>query len=145
MKKFFLSALAILFVSAPSFSQTSTAVKSDQLHVNASKFLKEYFPSDKTISSEVEHSGLEVKSFEVKLSSGVECTFNRDGDWVEVDGKRAIPSGFYPSSIDKYVSENGGGNKIIKIEKEHGGYDVSLTGDIEMHFSQEGKFVTYTD
>lgn len=88
-----------------------------------------------------------VSEYEVILTNGTEITFDRDGNWknVEVGGNATIPSALIPSQISEYVRANMSGQKIVGIEKERSGYDVELSNGIDMKFDKNGQFVRYDD
>ena len=66
--------------------------------------------------------------------------------WDKVDCNYiAVPSDLVPVAIAEYVKTNFAGTKIVKIDKEHGGYEVELSNDIELHFNSQGKLMYFDD
>lgn len=88
-----------------------------------------------------------ISDYEVILTDGTEITFDRNGNWenVEVGKNGTIPSAFIPSSIADYVRTNMSGQKIAGIEKERTGYDVELANGVDMKFDKNGNFVRYDE
>lgn len=86
-----------------------------------------------------------TSKYEVILTDGSEITFDRDGNWQEVETgiKGKVPEGFIPKSVADYVKKNQPGQKIVGIEKEHYGYDVELSNGVEMKFNRQGAFIRY--
>ncbi|MCX4264518.1 PepSY-like domain-containing protein [uncultured Duncaniella sp.] len=88
-----------------------------------------------------------VSEYEVILTNGAEISFDRDGNWknVEVGDNATIPSAFIPSLIAEYVKANMSGKKIVGIEKKRSGYDVELSNGVDIKFDKNGQFVRYDD
>lgn len=86
-----------------------------------------------------------VSDYEVILTDGSEITFDRNGNWkeIEVGLKSKVPSSLIPKGISDYVNKNMRGQKIVGIEKERSGYDVELSNGIDMKFDKAGRFVRY--
>ncbi|MDE7381051.1 MAG: PepSY-like domain-containing protein [Muribaculaceae bacterium] len=86
-----------------------------------------------------------VSEYEVILTDGTEITFDRNGNWdnVEVGSSGSIPPSFIPPSVAKYVKQFQPGQKIVGIEKERSGYEVELSNGVDMKFNKQGEFVRY--
>lgn len=88
-----------------------------------------------------------IDDYEVVLDNGCEVTFDRDGNWKEVEmrANMQVPSWFVPANIASYVKQKQNNAKIIGIERERSGYKVELANGIEMKFDKNGNFVKYDD
>lgn len=88
-----------------------------------------------------------VSEYEVILSDGSEITFDRDGNWkdVEVTNNKSVPSGFILKPIQDYVKANQKGTRIVGIEKKHNGYEVELSNGVDIKFDSSGNFKRYDD
>ncbi len=88
-----------------------------------------------------------VSDYEVILTDGTEISFDRNGNWdnVEVASSGAVPSAFVPSPIADYVRTNMAGARIVGIDKERSGYDVELSNGVEIKFDKDGRFLRYDD
>ncbi len=88
-----------------------------------------------------------VKDYEVILTDGSEVKFDRQGNWTEVESKRngSVPSFFVPKTISDYVKKNHSGQKIVSIDKERNGYEISLSNGIDIKFGKQGEFKRYDD
>ncbi len=86
-----------------------------------------------------------VSEYEVILNDGTEITFDRNGNWenVETGRSKSVPAAFIPEAIRKYISSNQPGTRVIGIDKERSGYDVELANGIDMKFDKAGKFIRY--
>lgn len=85
------------------------------------------------------------KEFEVVLKDGCEVTFDRDGNWlnVEMPKSKNVPDAFLPAGVKTFVQKSHKGEKIVGIERERGGYEVELSNGIELKFDRAGQFVRY--
>lgn len=88
-----------------------------------------------------------IDDFEVVLSDGSEITFDRDGNWkdIEVAANKSVPSAFVPAGVVTFVKNNQKNSKIVGIEKDRGGYTVDLANGVEIKFDKNGNFVRYDD
>lgn len=88
-----------------------------------------------------------VSEYEVILNDGTEISFDRDGNWdnVEVNNSKSVPASMVPQAIRAFVKAQHSGQRIVGIDKERRGYDIELSNGIEMKFNKEGKFLKYDD
>ena len=86
------------------------------------------------------------QELQLSLSDGIELEFNSKGEWIEIDCKnKAVPAIFIPNTIVKYMQKNYGGHKIIKIERDRKGYELTLENGLEVDFDQFGGFLKLSD
>ena len=88
-----------------------------------------------------------VTEYDVVLTDGSEISFDRNGNWkeVEVANNASVPAAFVPNTVSAYVKQNQKNAKIVGIEKTHKGYTVELSNGVEMKFNPNGKFLHYDD
>lgn len=88
-----------------------------------------------------------VSEYDVVLTDGSEITFDKSGNWKEVEVRAAasVPDAFVPAAIRTYVKQNQKNTRIIGIEKKRNGYEVELSNGVEMKFDSAGKFLRYDD
>lgn len=88
-----------------------------------------------------------VSEFDVVLNDGTEITFDKNGNWKDVEVKigSSVPSFFVPNAITNYIKNNQKKATVVGIEKNRSGYDVELSNGVEMKFNSEGKFIRYED
>lgn len=86
-----------------------------------------------------------VDQYEVILTDGTEVTFDRQGNWKDIETaiNKSVPKSMVPEEIRKYVSKVQPGTKIVGIEKESRGYEVELSNGVEMRFDRQCNFVKY--
>ncbi len=86
-----------------------------------------------------------VSEYEVILTDGTEITFDRDGNWdnVETSSAKSVPSAFIPKGISNYVEKNHKGARIVGIDKERSGYEIELSNGIDIKFNKAGEFQRY--
>lgn len=88
-----------------------------------------------------------VSEYEVVLTDGTEVTFDRNGNWenIEIGTNGRIPAAFVPAPISQYVKKTQKGAKIVGIDRESSGYEVELSNGIDMKFDKNGRFLRYDD
>lgn len=86
-----------------------------------------------------------VSEYEVILTDGTEISFDRDGNWynVETSAAKSVPAAFIPKGISNFVAKNHKGARIVGIDKERNGYDVELSNGIDIKFNKAGEFRRY--
>lgn len=88
-----------------------------------------------------------ISEYEVTLMDGTEISFDRNGNWdnVETNNAKAVPAGFIPKAISDYVAKNQPNTRIVGIDKERNGYDIELSNGVDIKFNKDGQFVRYDD
>lgn len=86
-----------------------------------------------------------ISEYDVVLTDGAEITFDKNGNWKEVEVKKngSVPDAFVPAQIKSYIKQNQKNSAVIGIEKNRSGYEVELANGVEMKFNTEGKFLRY--
>lgn len=115
-----------------------------KLPLVSKQFIKKHFPTEKISYVIIDVEGLS-SNFEVKLSSGKEIEFYKNGDWKEIDAKKeAIPEAILPEKILQYVKDNFEDDVfVVQIEKKILGIEVELSNKLEIDFTSKGKFIRY--
>jgi len=106
-------------------------------------FLSDHFGEAKPVHLKKKKEGRKGSEYTTYLDNGVKVKFDGSGDWKEVEAPRggAIPTSFIPQKIVDYVTANCAGQQINSIEKERFGFEVKLTGRLELEFSANGDFL----
>lgn len=79
--------------------------------------------------------------YEVILNDGTEIDFNSDGTIKEIDcGRSAIPEALVLKPIRDYVNSNFKGAKIVGMDVERGGYEITLSTGVDLKFDRAGNF-----
>ena len=86
-----------------------------------------------------------ANEYEVTLSDGTEISFDRAGNWenVETNKNKSVPATMIPKNIRDYVAKNHSGTRIVGIEKDRNGYEVELSNGIDIKFTKTGEFKKY--
>ncbi len=133
--------LAFIAIAAIcSTAQTGTAITQAQLPKEARNFISKYFSADKVrkVEKDMGHRGME---YEVDFISGAEVDFREDGNWKEVKAARgrAVPTAIVPAAISQYVKAKYAGQSIVKISLKRGGYEIKLSGGVELQLTKDAK------
>lgn len=86
-----------------------------------------------------------VTEYEVILTDGTEVTFDRAGNWreVEVSRGREVPKYFTPDALRNYVKKNHSSARIETVERKGSGYEVELSDGTDLRFDASGTFLRY--
>ncbi len=140
-----LGVLALVgFVTIPAMAGNDRPIPYEKLPAGAKTFISQHFAGQKV---SVVKSDKEIfdTSYEVIFANGAKIEFDRKGNWREVDCKyQAVPASIIPKAIADHVRTNHPGLTIQQIEKrKRGGYQVDLSGDIELRYDSSLRFVGY--
>ena len=138
-KNLIFALLALLFVQCD-HKDIVTQDKS-RLPQQAQDFIATYFPTEEvsyiTIDKEMVNT-----TYEVKFVGGTELSFDKNGEWSEVDCQRAaVPEGIIPTAIANYVRQNFSNEIITQIEKDKRQYEVHLSNGLELYFNRQGEYI----
>lgn len=122
------------------------SVSTANLPKNANKYINRYFSDQNVI--EVEKEFLD-NEYDVKLSSGIELTFNKRGHIIEIDApdnlalnEKTVRS-LLPGNAYEYLYKNKYSSNIETVKKTRQGYEVDLNDsvDTEIFFAKDGSLV----
>lgn len=135
----------VISASQPEAVVIQDEIPASQLPVAAKAFVKKYFPGQ-VIDYVVLDTDFDGDTYEMSLNNGVEIDFDLAGNWEKVDCYvDAVPDGIVPSPIAHFVKANYGGATIVKIDKEHYGYEIELSNGFELKFTADGQLLAYDD
>ena len=138
-----------LFAMQAAMAQDDVQITFDKLPAKAQSFVKTHFPKEEVASvwKDIEIEMLRVEDYTVALSNGTKVEFLPNGEWKEIKKSRGseIPASIIPSGIRDYVKKNYASSTIKDIKKKRYGYEVELTGDIDLEFNSKGKFLRVDD
>lgn len=140
--------ILVLALVAVQFAFAGDVITRDanQLPLNARNFINQYFTKPQISHIKIETGILGSKKYEVVLTDRTEMDFDSNGNWTEVDCKRAaVPEALIPVSVRKYVKTNFPQEIITKIERGRSGVEVELANDYSLKFNSKGKFVSMDD
>lgn len=102
-------------------------------------------PAAQSLLSSV-FSGVEVqqvkknfKDYQVKLADHTLINFDRDGGWESIMNRNGLPANALPEKISATVTSTYPLLDVVKIEKEFGKIEVTLSDGSELLFDMEGK------
>ncbi len=146
MKKIILMLMAVLGLSATAMARDTYAHDASVLPQSAQTMLSSNFKAKVSVVK-IDKTLGRIDDYEVILTDGTEISFDRNGNWdnVETSNAKSVPAGLVPEIIRNYVSRNHSGVHIVGIDKEHHGYDVELSDGIDMKFDKDGRFLRYDD
>ena len=123
------------FVLIATFVVMTVAAAAQTLPEQAVRFIETAFP---------ERSVLMVNSkvgYDVVLDDFTKLEFTANGRWIEMDAEDEgyIPDTALPEEMLKRIRKVFPDHKIKKIEwsRRTGGYDVELSGDVELEFDSD--------
>ena len=138
-----------LFALQAAMAQDDVQITFDKLPAKAQSFVKTHFPKEEVASvwKDIEIEMLRVEDYTVALSNGTKVEFLPNGEWKEIKKSRGseITASIIPSGIRDYVKKNYASSTIKDIKKKRYGYEVELTGDIDLEFNSKGKFLRVDD
>ena len=151
MKKSIFTLLGIVLATASLFAASFTltdgdrAIKYEELPLKARTFIKEHFPNEQpTYTSEDRE--MTHTEYKVVMASGMKIEFDNKGEWIEVDCKyTSVPEAIVPSKIGDYVKKNYPASKILEISKEYNGWEVTITGGVELTFDNTYRLTEVDD
>lgn len=145
IKRILFTLIAILGISSVSMASDKYSHDSSILPKGAQTTLSKNFKS-KVSLIKIDKDFGRISEYEVIMNDGSEITFDKDGNWkeIEVGISKSVPTAFVPSGVASYIKSNQKGQKIVGIEKTKGGYEVELSGGLEMKFDKDGKFIRYS-
>ncbi|PWM44128.1 PepSY-like domain-containing protein [uncultured Alistipes sp.] len=107
----------------------------------ARAFIETYFP-DQSVSYAERDKDDGRREYSVVLSNGTEIDFDQNGDWESVDCKFSVlPEGIVPQSIAEDMAIRYPDAKAYKIERQLGGYELSIGQGRELVYAADGTFI----
>ncbi len=135
MKKILLATWSLLFAAGVmARTDDDRVISYEKLPAEARAMIETYFAQERVVlvTEEREWFG---PSYEVKLASGAELSFDSDGRWSEIDcSPAAVPSGLIPEAIREKIDRDFGSRKVVKIDRDRRDYEIELEGDTELKF-----------
>lgn len=141
----FFAALALVVLAVPALADNDRVIGVEKLPAAAQQFLKAHFATWEVSYAKVDEDVL-GDEYKVIFTSGASVEFDKEGTWIEIDGKRAaLPASAVPQRIRETVSERFSGRTIRKIERERRGFEVKLDNGVELKFDRAYNLVDIDD
>ena len=146
MKKVLSILVLVLATVQMAFAGDVITRDAKQLPLTARNFINQYFTKPQISHIKIETGILGSKSYEVLLTDRTEIDFDSNGNWTDVDCKKAaVPAALIPASVKEYVKMNFPQEIITKIERGRSGEEVELANDYSLKFNKKGQFVSMDD
>lgn len=146
MKKLFALMLAIVFAVAVVSARDRVTTDVNYLPQVAQQILKKHFPKAAVNHIKIDSKTFGGKEYDVVLNNGTEIEFDDKGEWKDIDaGMNGVPASIVPESIATFVKKNHRGQKIVSIDRSKKGYEVELSGGLDLKFNRYGHFVRIDD
>jgi hypothetical protein len=142
MKKILFALAAIFTLGISNVSaDNDKLINKSELPVQAQQFIDAHFANIKLTYAKLERDFFE-RSYEVVLADGTKIEFASNGSWRDVDCRyEEVPAAIVPQPIREFVASTHPGEKILKIEKDRGYYEVKLSNRYELTFNKDYKIV----
>lgn len=120
-------------------------ISSDKLPSSSKSFLSTYYPNVGILYVEKEYDDGK-REYEVALNNGHSVTFDKQGDWIDVDAPdgQTIPAGIAPQKIVNYINSDFKGLGINEISRNYRsfiGYEVELVNGVDLNFDSDGNYL----
>ena len=121
-------------------------VTAQQLPEPVKSFIQQSFPG-KTISYVEKDQELTGAKYDVILNDGTRVEFDTDNVWDKIECTMAspVPTSLIPEPIVAHVQASFPDAMILKIDKEHYGYEVELANGLELKFNKQGVLTEMDD
>lgn len=140
MKKIFLLLAASLFFVGAAYCD-GKVIEFGDLPLNAQQFIKKFFPKEQLAYVKSENN-IVSRDYEVKMMSGTELSFDKNGNWTEIDcAKRGkVPGSLISPQIMSYVKQNYKGAWVTGLDKSDWlklkKYEVKLSNGLSLEFDK---------
>lgn len=134
----------LLLLATLSLSLTLLAgerpVSFERLPQKAQRFITTHFPS-LTFSYAKYDSDISERNYEVVFTDGTKIDFKHNGEWTKVECSRstALPKALLSENIVNYIEANFKNHTIREVERDRRGWEVGLSGDVELIFDRHGR------
>ena len=144
MKNFLVSGIFALVLLMTACSDKPVAA--EQLPEPVKAFIQQHFPGQTITYAEkdVEMTG---SKYDVVLADGTHVDFDTDNVWEKIECTMAspVPTALIPAPIVTHIQTNFPDAMILKIDKDHDGYEVELANGLELKFNKQGVLTEMDD
>ena len=113
----------------------------DELCWVARTFIERYFPAGTAHHVQREKDDGRRKN-ECTLDDGAQLEFDASGAGMEVDCKfSALSAGILPKRVAEHLAVNYPQTVAYKVDRHLGGYEVSVSGLLELIYGADGTYV----
>ena len=121
-------------------------VTAEQVPEPVKAFIEQNFPGQ-SISYAEKDQELTGSKYDVVLADGTRVDFDTDNQWdkIECTLTNPVPTALIPEPIVAHIQANFPDALIVKIDKDHDGYEVELANGLELKFNKQGVFTSMDD
>lgn len=144
MKKLFV--IGILALSLLMTACSDKPVAPTQVPEPIKAFIQQNF-AGQNISYAEKDLELTGWKYEVVLTDGTRVDFDTDDAWDKIESPMTapVPTALIPAPLVTYLQANFPDAIILKIDKEHYGYEVELANGLELKFNKQGALMEMDD
>ncbi len=117
------------------------SISFDKLPQTAQQFIRQYFPSQNTVSI-IQEKDNGRNDYEVTLDNGTTIDFNESGSWTHLESQfHPLPVGFLPLALQTDLSQRYPDATVHEIDLEPGGYEIEINNGKTLYYSSDGTFI----
>lgn len=118
----------------------------EQLPVSVKTFVQQSFPGMNITYAEKDLE-LTGYKYDVVLADGTRIEFDTNDVWDKIERPltNPVPIALIPAPIVAHLQANFPDAMILKIDKEHYGYEVELANGLELKFNKQGVLTEVDD
>ena len=135
--KYNLFALGVFALMMLMTACSDKPVAAEQVPEPIKVFVQQMFPGQTITYAEKDQEVTGAK-YDVVLTDGTRIDFDADDVWDKVEATMAnpVPTALVPAPIVTYIQSNFPDAMILKIDKEHNGYEVELSNGMVIEFNR---------
>jgi hypothetical protein len=135
----------MVFAAALNNFDNDRPIEFSELPEGARKFVNKHF-SGTNVTHVTVDKDFDSTEYKVFLEGGVKLEFNGSGEWREVENRYAmVPRDIVPSEIASYVASNYPSSTIVEIKRGRNGWELTLSGGLELSFNKKYELVEIDD
>lgn len=134
MKKLLNLTIALFVIVLMGSCDKTDVIGLNDLPSSAKTFVQTYFSNLETTHI-VKDKDDGVVSYKVTLSNGNFIEFDKEGNWKEIKCYSSeVPASIIPEKIKEYLLINFPDVKVLEIDRDVNGYEVTLSQGLEVTF-----------
>jgi hypothetical protein len=137
-------AVATLFVAC----EEEKIIPASELPAISRTFVETHFPGVE-ITAVVKDTEVLDRDYTVYLANGFDIDFTKSGNWDDVDGHVSpLPESILallPKTISQHITNTFPNLSAVEVNREHYGYEIGLSSDMDLKFDSNGRFIGMDD
>ena len=133
--------LMLILFCLPANAQKITDITYRELPSKSQSFIKKYFPRQIVENAFISRVTV-YPTYNVVMRNRTEIIFDNKGEWKEIDGHgNGVPTNMLPKESRKTIKKRYKNIGTLRIYREAGDYNVTLTNNTELRFDRKGKLI----